>query len=149
MKERNGSMDLLKCLCMLFVVIIHLMGHSGYLAALNKGTMVYYGANYVLSLIRVAVPVFVLITGYFGVSFKLEKVATMEITLLFYSLFTFVIALVFAGGGIEHSITSALKTILPFSYKSWWFATNYIVLLFFHLISILCCNQLRRKDTSA
>lgn len=97
--ERNGSMDLLKCLCMLFVVIIHLMGHSGYLTALNKGTMVYYGANYVLSLIRVAVPVFVLITGYFGVSFKLEKVATMEITLLFYSLFTFIIALVFAGGG--------------------------------------------------
>lgn len=101
MKERNGSMDLLKCLCMLFVVIIHLMGHSGYLAALNKGTMVYYGANYVLSLIRVAVPVFVLITGYFGVSFKLEKVATMEITLLFYSLFTFIIALVFAGGGLN------------------------------------------------
>ena len=42
MKERNGSLDLLKCLCMLFVVIIHLQGHSGYLAALNKDTFVYY-----------------------------------------------------------------------------------------------------------
>lgn len=131
MKERNGSLDLLKCLCMLFVVIIHLQGHSGYLAILNKGTFVYYCANYLLSLIRVAVPVFVLITGYFGISFKLEKVITMEITLLFYSLLTFIITFVFAGGGIEHTVTSILKTILPFSYKSWWFATHYIVLLFF------------------
>lgn len=99
MKERNGSLDLLKCLCMLFVVIIHLLGHSGYLAALNKDTFVYYCANYLISLIRVAVPVFVLITGYFGISFKLEKVITMEITLLFYSLLTFIITFVFAGGG--------------------------------------------------
>lgn len=98
MKERNGSLDLLKCLCMLFVVIIHLQGHSGYLAILNKGTFVYYCANYLASLIRVAVPVFVLITGYFGISFKLEKVITMEITLLFYSLLTFIITFVFAGG---------------------------------------------------
>lgn len=131
MKERNGSLDLLKCLCMLFVVIIHLLGHSGYLAALNKGTFVYYGANYLASFVKVAVPIFVLITGYFGISFKLEKVVTMEITLLFYSLLTFIIAFVFAGGGIEHTITSVLKTILPFSYKSWWFATHYIVLMFF------------------
>lgn len=100
MKERNGSLDLLKCLCMLFVVIIHLMGHSGYLAALNQDTLVYYAGNYLSSLINVAVPVFVLITGYFGISFRLEKVVTMEITLLFYSLLTFIIAFVFAGGGV-------------------------------------------------
>lgn len=128
--KRNGSLDLLKCLCMLFVVIIHLMGHSGYLSALNKNTFVYFCANYLMALIRVAVPVFVLITGYFGISFKLEKVVTMEMTLLFYSLLTFLIAFVF-GGDIEYTVSSVLKTILPFSYKSWWFATNYIVLLFF------------------
>lgn len=86
MKERNRSLDLLKCLCMLFVVIIHLLGHSGYLAALNKGTVVYYGANYLASLVKVAVPIFVLITGYFGISPKLDKAVTMEMTLLFYSL---------------------------------------------------------------
>lgn len=131
MKERNGSLDFLKCLCMLFVVMIHLTGHSGYLSALTEDTIVYYFANYLASLIKVAVPVFVLITGYFGISFKLEKVVTMEITLLFYSLFTCVIALIIKGPEIEHTITSVLKTILPFSYKSWWFATNYIVLLFF------------------
>lgn len=131
MKERNRSLDLLKCLCMLFVVIIHLMGHSGYLDALTKDTLVYYCGNYLLSLIHVAVPIFVLITGYFGLSFKLEKVITMEITLLFYSFLTIIIAFGFAGEGIEHTVTSILKTILPFSYKSWWFATHYIVLMFF------------------
>ena len=132
MKERNGSLDLLKCLCMLFVVIIHLMGHSGYLAAFNQDTLVYYAGNYLSSLINVAVPVFVLITGYFGISFRLEKVVTMEITLLFYSLLTFIIAFVFAGGGgIGHTVSSVLKTVLPFSYKSWWFATHYVVLMFF------------------
>ena len=118
MKTRNGSLDLLKCLCMLFVVIIHLMGHSGYLAALEKDTLVYYCANYMLSLIRVAVPVFVLITGYFGISFKLEKAVTMEITLLFYSFLTFVIALGFMGKDIECTVMAILKTLLPFSYKS-------------------------------
>ena len=35
------------------------------------------------------------------------------------------------GGGIEHTVSSVLKTVLPFSYKSWWFATHYIVLMFF------------------
>lgn len=129
-KARNGSFDLLRCLCMLFVVMIHFQGHSGYLEALPKDTLTYYSANYLLSLIRVAVPVFVLITGYFGISFKLEKVVNMEINLLFYSLLTFVIAFIFATD-FEHTISSVLKTVLPFSYKSWWFATNYIVLMFF------------------
>ena len=129
-KVRNGSIDLLRCICMFFVVVIHLQGHSGYLDALPKDTAVYYVANCVASLIKVAVPVFVLITGYFGISFKLEKVVNMEITLLFYSLLTFGIAFLF-GGDFQHTITTALKTILPFSYKSWWFATNYIVLMLF------------------
>lgn len=131
MKVRNGSIDLLKCLCMLFVVIIHLMGHSDYLTELTKDTVVYYCANYVSSMIKVAVPVFVLITGYFGISFKLEKAVTMEISLVFYSLLTFIIAFAVFGSGIEHTATSILKTVLPFSYKSWWFATNYIVLMLF------------------
>lgn len=142
-KVRNGSLDLLRCLCMFFVVIIHLQGHSDYLQALQQDTLTYYLANFIASVTRVAVPVFVLITGYFGISFKLEKVVNMEISLLFYSLLTFGIAIIFLGG-VEHTVSSILKTVLPFSYKSWWFATSYIVLMFFApFINTLlkCLNQ--------
>lgn len=64
-KARNGSFDLLRCLCMFFVVVIHLQGHSDYLQALQQDTLTYYLANFIASVTRVAVPVFVLITGYF------------------------------------------------------------------------------------
>ena len=101
-KARNGSFDLLRCLCMFFVVINHLQGHSGYLQELQTDTVEFYLAHFLSSIVKVAVPVFVLITGYFGITFKLEKAVNMEISLLFYSLLTFGIAIIFLGGGGTH-----------------------------------------------
>lgn len=114
-----------------FVVVIHLMEHSGYFEQLNNQGYMYYVMNYILWLIRVAVPVFVIITGYLGISFKLDKIINLEMSLLFYGFVSFCLALMIDAKSVEFSVMSIMKTILPFSYNSWWFATCYIVLMIF------------------
>lgn len=56
----------------------------------------------------------------------------MELKLLLYSAIAFLIALILHNGRIfDFTIMELLKTALPFSYKSWWFATIYMTLMLF------------------
>ncbi len=126
--KRNSSFDFLRCLCMYFVVLIHAFGHSGILDSLESGTPLFYLSHLTISLIRVAVPVFVLITGYFGIRLTAKKWINMELKLYLYSAIAFVIAFILRRG-FDFTLMELLKTALPFSYKSWWFATMYLALM--------------------
>lgn len=145
MTKRNNSLDLLRCICMLFVVIIHVLGHSGFLESFSSYSVSYYISNYLVSCVRVAVPVFVLITGYFGINFKTKKLIGMEISLLFYGVFSMILAWLISGN-IELSTMNILKTCLPFSYKSWWFATMYMVLLIFSPFINRLLDNIKQKE---
>ncbi len=126
--KRNNSLDLLRILSMFFVVILHTFGHSNVLSSLKSDEILFYPSHLLLSFARIAVPVFVLITGYFGIRLTAKKWINMELKLYLYSAIGFVIAFILRRG-FDFTLMELLKTALPFSYKSWWFATMYLALM--------------------
>lgn len=142
---RKNNIDLLRIICMYFVVNIHVLGHSGFLEAVGPTDIgKYILANVLSCFIRVAVPIFVLITGYFGINFSRKKLIGMEITLYFYSFFTLGVQVLF--GQFQFDVLGVLKTIMPFSYKSWWFATAYMVLMIFAPYVNRLMENITRKE---
>lgn len=61
MKERNNAIELLRVLLMFGIVLIHVVG---------KGA---YSRNWLANLLKVCVPGFIFITGYYGVRFSWAK----------------------------------------------------------------------------
>ena len=92
---RNGSMDLLRIVAALSVAILHFStAHNGALKYVVHGTVNYYYLMFICSLCCVAVNVFILLSGYFGIeknSRKLSKIfyilsLTILVRLIFYTL---------------------------------------------------------------
>ena len=65
MKERNSSIELLRILLMFGICMIHVVG---------KGS---YSQRWLANLLKICVPGFVFITGYFGVTFSWCKLAKL------------------------------------------------------------------------
>lgn len=144
--ERKYNLDCLRSLCMFYVLLVHIVGHSGFLELIKDSRdLTFYIVNYIACCARVSVLVFVIITGYFGVTLKIRKVLKLEYKLLFYGFFTFLISILI-NKNINLNLLDILKTILPFSYTSWWFMSHYIVLLLFSPFINILIENLNRKQ---
>ncbi|MGP1451869.1 MAG: acyltransferase family protein [Segatella oris] len=124
-KERNSSFELLRILCMLFVVGGHLIG---------KGMQITYddtllgGGDYGLSRLlysfcTVAVSTFILISGYFGIKFNWRKIVKIWFSVLFF-------AWMIAGYKIikQNDFKGSLPYFLPIISNEFWFISCYFVL---------------------
>lgn len=125
-KKRNVSIDALRVLAMLFIVIWHSTNHGG-LDALSYGLTPF---NSIVHLIQaftcVSVNVYVLISGYFLCTqvFRPSRLLKIIVQVLFYSWVLFIICY-----KINPSLFSAkdyLHFALPISYRLNWFVTTYI-----------------------
>ena len=88
LSQRQTNIELLRGLAMLMVIIMHALGHGGILQNIRFGSISYILLWLLSTLCQVAVPCFVLISGYFLVSkkFKLSRLVKLELQVLFYSL---------------------------------------------------------------
>ena len=68
MNKRNEGLDLLRCLSMLMIAVVHLFGHGGVLGALTPGSTGYNLSALVYTLVFCAVNCYALISGYVGVT---------------------------------------------------------------------------------
>lgn len=86
----------------------------------------------------VAVNVYVLISGYFGIKLKFRKLIKIELMTLFYSLSILVILLWMGGVSFHRS----LAFLLPVTSIKYWFITVYIVLcLLSPILNNVCDNM--------
>ncbi|MBR6668219.1 MAG: acyltransferase family protein [Clostridia bacterium] len=67
MKKRNEGIDLLRCLAMLMVVVLHVLNHGGILESSARGMPVYNAAWLLRAAGTCAVNCYALISGYVGV----------------------------------------------------------------------------------
>ena len=75
----------------------------------------------------VGVDLFVLISGYFGIRFRLKSFVQLLFQILFYSLGVTIIASVVGA----HTLTAAdFRYFVPVSSGIWWFISSYIALYF-------------------
>ncbi len=124
---RDSNIEWLRIVCMLMIVAGHSVTHGGF----DKFP---YSVNGIFALVltqgaRIAVDVFIFITGYFSVGKKVSfnKIRVFYIQVWTYSVLT-AAALMFSGL-IPISLKSLLKAVTPFASSQWWFATCYLLLL--------------------
>lgn len=121
--NRNSSIELLRLWFMFMIVLIHAYVHGvglkyEYLYSLGEDWNTAYHLGLV-SLGKCGVTGFMFISGYYGVSLKWNKLASMIAMLLFY-----VLLLTCFGG---YSVSDMLKIIFH-PWDEWWFVSSYIVI---------------------
>lgn len=131
--KRMANLELLRCVAMMMVVVLHYLGKGNLLAALDAQDMdtAGYAAWLLESFCIVAVNVYMLISGYFlcTSSFKLSRLIGLWFQLIFYSV-GFGLIGAFSGILTETPFDThyILTLIFPVSMGHYWFLTAYIFL---------------------
>lgn len=116
-KQRNSSFELIRILCIFFVVFWHSIGP--YTNDLSTGNLV--GSSFVNTLTNNTNLLFMMVSGYFGIRFNLEKLIKLDIAIIFYDLLH-----LFLFG--EFGIKSLIIACMPITFKSHWFISYYFVI---------------------
>lgn len=132
-KKRMANLELLRCVAMMMVIVLHYLGKSGLLADLTGESLGDVGtAAWLLeAFCIVAVNVYMLISGYFlcTTSFKLSRLIQLLIQIWLYSVIFGVLGA--ATGIIAETpvdIHYFLTLIFPVSMEHYWFLTAYVYL---------------------
>jgi len=137
--KRDSGLELLRIVCLLFIIIGHFFVHGGYEAYLNSSNLCSrIKILQCLSMFsRAACNVFVLISGYFysketGFGKFLKKILSLEIQMATYS---WIILAVFCLIGIPLSRTYIIHAIFPVLYGNWYVVDWCFFMLFCPLIN--------------
>ena len=122
---RSSNVELLRILCILFIIGDHFTGQSGIFEGGALGNHIFYCT--VTSLSRVACSVFIIISAWFSVdrAFKFRKIIHVWLTVLMYTVPITVYLIVKGAAGRANLITA----FLPVENSPLWFAGYYIVLV--------------------
>lgn len=132
-KEKMVNLELLRCVAMLMVVVLHYLGKGGLLAELTgEGLGAVGAAAWLLeAFCIVAVNVYMFISGYFlsTSAFKLSRLLQLWLQVWFYSM---VFGLIGAFTGVAAEVTIDthyfLTLFFPISMGHYWFMTAYVFL---------------------
>lgn len=127
--SRQGNIELLRILCMFFILIWH-FNLNVILRNGDTSQELNYVALFANSIAVVAVNTFVLISGYFSIKLKLKSIFGLLIQTEFYAvvaiLLYILIAVVFHGDSFQKS---SLLGLTPFHPSGLWFVPCYVQLL--------------------
>lgn len=139
-KQRNSTIELLRILCILMIVFMHLVGiWWDYCDNLFDKEFVIF----VNSLCNCAVTIFMLISGYYGIRFNLRKIVQFEMMVIFYSiLFIFMQYSLIGGVGMKEMV----KSVFPLLTSKYWFYTAYVIIFFVSPYIHLLVNFLNKKE---
>lgn len=156
MKQRDHNIDLLRCVCCFFVVAIH--GTPSYMVGDNIGLINGYGLL-VQSLVRVGLPVFFMISGYYilnEVSINplktfYKRVISIIIPFLFYGFINYLA--MYRGWELNtQTITDffylAVTTNKGVGYHTWYIYAILGVYIFTPFVTVLFKNIYGRQAVS-
>ena len=117
--ERKSNIELLRIVCMLMIILWHInIGFGG-----DKNLATFSLGNIINAVTVVGVNCFVLISGYFGIKFRLKALISLLLQCLFYSIVISVACHETIGSNIDFKML-----FLPISSDVWWFMTVYVML---------------------
>ncbi|MDE7224849.1 MAG: acyltransferase [Acetatifactor sp.] len=150
MKKRKVSIELLRILAMMMVVMLHYLSKGELLTPLTEEFSAgAYLAWFMEAFAVVAVNVYMLISGYFLVEsgFKPGRLVKLICQVLFYSL---LIPLVLMAVGLlkpgQLSIYRLLQYLFPGQMVHYWFITAYIVMYLFAPVLAAGAKQLSQRQ---
>lgn len=131
-KKRMANLELLRCIAMMMVVVLHFLGKGKLLPGLTERMDGSGLAAWLLeSFCMVAVNVYMFISGYFlcTSSFKLSRLLQLYVQVWFYSVVFGMIGV--ATGVIAETVTDThffLTLLFPVWMEHYWFMTAYVFL---------------------
>lgn len=147
-KTRNSNIELLRIISIIMIVVSHYCVHgvgSVHLVSLPIGINRFLLEF--LTLGNLGSILFVLISGYYLInsnSVKLKKLIRINFQILFYSVIIYCILLILH---IEpFKLMNLGKSMLPITFKMYWFATAYIMIYLFHPYINKLLNNFTRKE---
>lgn len=148
---RMQNLDMLRCLAMMLVVVLHYLGKGDILSELTDTHMsLTEGAAWFLeALAIVAVNVYMLLSGYFVSTgrFKLSRLLKLWLQLEFYSLVVGGLAIVTnLVPGDDINTYFLLGLIFPVSMGHYWFMTAYIYLYILLALISPILDKLEKKQ---
>ena len=145
-KQRSSNMELLRILSMLIIVMHHCVVHG-------KMTYTYdvfipnrlFTDFFILG--QLGVSLFMLITGYYQSKseFKWQKLATMWLEVVFYSLGIYLITAAM-NGGETFSWDNLYKAVTPVIQRRYWFVTAYFAVYILSPIWNAFAEKAERKQ---
>ena len=153
-KTRNYGIDLLRMVSMFLVIILHMMGNGGILAAAAPGSAIYWAAWGLETAAYCAVNCYALISGYVGTGaeHKGGSIVNLWLQVAFYTLsITAAFALLMPGSVTGDNV---LRAFLPVTFRQYWYFTSYFCLFFFlpalnHLLHTLTHRQMKQLLAAA
>ena len=129
-KERNYGVDLLRNLSMFMVVMLHVLGVGGLLAATIDTPLKYHLLKVLHIGSMCAVNCYGLISGYVGYrsKFRISSIVTLWLQVFFYSLGLALVFLIAMPGVV--SIKDRIKLSFPVIFNRYWYFTSYFALFF-------------------
>lgn len=123
---RLSSLELLRIICMLFIVAHHFGMHSAFYGEISPFNA--FIIRIFSSYGKLAVNVFVLITGYFLVEskFKFKRVFNVVALTIFYSVAIYSIFAI--CGRVDFSFRELVKCFFPVYEDGYWFVTSFVAL---------------------
>lgn len=122
--ERNAGLDLLRMVSMLLVVILHLLGRGGVLAAIQPFTATYKLAWLLESAAYCAVDCYALLTGYLLLRSRCRPGSLIGLWMQVFCYSAGITAL-FAIFRQSVSLGRFLQACLPVSFTQYWYFTAY------------------------
>ena len=149
-KSRNISIDILKILSMLMVIVLHTKTY-GLMGVSLKSTEEIYWVVWTLHFLSiVAVNCFILISGYFTSTstapFSLKKLLKLWFLVEFFSVGIYLVMCIIPNSGIDFSFGQLLFKIFPIMSNQYWFFTCYFVLMIIVPFLNRFINTLEQKE---
>ena len=133
-KERNYSIDLLKFICMLGIIILHLTGQGGLLKLSVNNYITVNIYRIINNIFLASVNVFCIITGYLYAEKKkthCKNVIDIIFTMIFYSIIITVVFYSFDFYNVRNlGKLELLRSLFPPMVGRYWFVTCYVFLFF-------------------
>ena len=121
---RQSNFELLRILCILGIITMHTWGmFYGNATGLNLTFGVLIN-----SLFNTGVSIFMLISGYFGISWTVKKYLRLEMKIIFYSVLSM---LVISYMQNSWNLKDVAKAFLPVVSGRYWYITSYVLILIF------------------
>ena len=124
-KVRDSNIELMRIVIMFFIVFLHFITNA---ELLSNGTLpsTFFHVNTIRGFLLVAVNCFVLISGYYGIKFKIKGLLSIYLTVLIYGAIGYFLHLFIDDQHIGRSIL--YNTIFCISNSKMWFIPCYFSL---------------------
>lgn len=130
--QRESNIELLRIIAMWYILVHHLIVHAIYpdvMTGQNGVTAEYAVYSFLEGFLYMAVDVFILISGYFGIKLRARRLWSLYLQCAFYGLLTYIFGVAIGVAPlVPHTFIT--KSVLIFSHlSSWWFVVCYLMLM--------------------